>query len=83
MSRSATTSRIGKLIVNEAEAETVRMIFRRYAELGTVSALQADLKQQGIVSKVWTSTTGNVRGGVGYSRGRCTICSETRSTWVG
>ena len=58
-----------QLVINEAEAETVRYIFRRYAELGTVSALQADLKQRGIVSKVWTSTTGNVRGGVGYSRG--------------
>ena len=58
-----------QLVINEAEAETVRYIFRRYAELGTVSALQADLKQRGIVSKVWTSTAGNVRGGVGYSRG--------------
>jgi hypothetical protein len=58
-----------QLVINEAEAETVRYIFRRYAELSTVSALQADLKQRGIVSKVWTSTTGNVRGGVGYSRG--------------
>jgi site-specific DNA recombinase len=58
-----------QLVINEAEAGTVRYIFRRYAELGTVSALQADLKQRGIVSKVWTSTTGNVRGGVSYSRG--------------
>jgi len=58
-----------QLVINEAEAETVRYIFRRYAELGTVSALQTDLKQRGIVSKVWTSTTGNVRGGVSYSRG--------------
>jgi DNA invertase Pin-like site-specific DNA recombinase len=58
-----------QLVINEAEAETIRYIFRRYAELGTVSALQADLKQRGIVSKIWTSTTGNVRGGVSYSRG--------------
>jgi site-specific DNA recombinase len=58
-----------QLVINETEAETVRYIFRRYAELGTVSALQADLKQRAIVSKVWTSTTGNVRGGVSYSRG--------------
>ena len=58
-----------QLVINEAEAQTVRYIFRQYAELGTVSALQADLKQQEIVSKVWTSTTGNVRGGVSYSRG--------------
>ena len=30
-----------KLVVNEAEAETVRNIFRRYLELGTVRALPA------------------------------------------
>jgi site-specific DNA recombinase len=58
-----------QLVINEAEAETVRYIFRRYAQLGTVSTLQEDLKQQGIVSKIWTSTTGNARGGVSYSRG--------------
>ncbi len=58
-----------QLAINDAEAETVRYIFQRYVELGTVSVLQADLKQRGTVSKVWTSTTGNVRGGVGYSRG--------------
>jgi DNA invertase Pin-like site-specific DNA recombinase len=58
-----------QLVINEAEAEAVRYIFRRYAELGTVSALQADLKQHEIVSKVWTSSTGNKRGGVSYSRG--------------
>ena len=55
-----------QLVINEAEAETVRYIFRRYTEIGTVSALQADLKQRGIVSKVWTSTAGNVRGGVSW-----------------
>jgi site-specific DNA recombinase len=58
-----------QLVINDTEAETVRYIFRRYVELGTVSALQADLKQRGIVSKIWTSTTGKVRGGLGYSRG--------------
>ena len=60
-----------QLVINETEAETVRYIFRRYMELGTVSALQADLKQRGIVSKKWTSTTGKVRGGTTYSRGAC------------
>ena len=30
-----------KLVVNEAEAETVRMIFQRYAELGSVALLRA------------------------------------------
>ena len=32
-----------KLIVNDAEAETVRMIFRRYAELGSVRMLADEL----------------------------------------
>jgi integrase len=40
-----------KLTVNEPEASTVRVIFRRYAELGSVSLLRAELDRQGIVSK--------------------------------
>src|SRR5262249_52474093 len=40
-----------KLVVNEAEALTVRLIFRRYAELGSVALLKAELDRTGIVSK--------------------------------
>jgi site-specific DNA recombinase len=40
-----------KLTVNETEASTVRLIFRRYAELGSVLLLRADLDRLGIVSK--------------------------------
>jgi site-specific DNA recombinase len=58
-----------QLVINEAEAETVRYLFQRYVELGTVAALRADLKQHGIVSKIWTSSSGNRRGGASYSRG--------------
>ncbi len=58
-----------QLVVNEAEAETVRYLVQRYVELGTVAALQTDLKRRGIVSKVWTSSSGKRRGGLGYSRG--------------
>jgi site-specific DNA recombinase len=58
-----------QLVINEAEAETVRYLFQRYVELGTVAALQTDLKRRGIVSKVWTSSSGKRRGGAGYSRG--------------
>jgi site-specific DNA recombinase len=35
-----------KLIVNETEASTVRLIFRRYAELGSVALLRAELDRQ-------------------------------------
>jgi DNA invertase Pin-like site-specific DNA recombinase len=58
-----------QLVVNDAEAQTVRYLFQRYVELGTVAALQTDLKRCGIVSKVWTSSTSKRRGGLGYSRG--------------
>ena len=33
-----------KLVVSEAEASTVRMIFQRYAELGSVALLKAELE---------------------------------------
>jgi site-specific DNA recombinase len=58
-----------KLVVNDSEAETVQYIFKRYLELKRVSALQAELKDRGIVSKVWVSPSGARRGGMPYSRG--------------
>ncbi|MES2987948.1 MAG: recombinase family protein [Pseudomonadota bacterium] len=58
-----------KLIVNPAEADSVRHIFRRYAELGSVSALLVELDADGIHSKHWTSRTGRVLGGKPISRG--------------
>jgi DNA invertase Pin-like site-specific DNA recombinase len=39
-----------KLIINEPEAATVRLVFRRYAELGSVALLKAELDRLGIVS---------------------------------
>src|ERR1700677_4799476 len=40
-----------KLVVNKAEAETVRTIFRRYLDLQSFSRLVADLDRRGIVTK--------------------------------
>ena len=40
-----------KLVVNEPEASTGRVIFGRYAELRSVTLLRAELDQQDIVSK--------------------------------
>src|ERR1700716_3075909 len=40
-----------KLIANETEASTVRVIFRRYAELGSVALLRGEVDQQDFVSK--------------------------------
>tara|TARA_R110000787_G_scaffold71920_24_gene160220 strand:+ start:302 stop:1978 length:1677 start_codon:yes stop_codon:yes gene_type:complete len=58
-----------KLIVNSEEAETVRHIFARYLELGSVRALKAELDAAGIRSKVRISKTGHASGGKSFSRG--------------
>jgi DNA invertase Pin-like site-specific DNA recombinase len=58
-----------KLIVNEAEAETVRMIFHRYAELGSVRLLGHELDRLGVVSKRREGAGGVLAGGNRFSRG--------------
>jgi len=58
-----------KLIMNEAEAETVRMIFHRYLELGSVRELKASLDAEGVVSKRRTAADGSDYGGHAFSRG--------------
>ena len=57
------------LLVNEQEAVTVRSIFVRYLELGSVHTLVRDLAQQGVVSKVRTRADGSTSGGQPFSRG--------------
>ena len=47
-----------KLVVNEAEAETVRHIFHRYAELKSVQLLKTELDASGIVSKTRKASDG-------------------------
>ena len=58
-----------ELVVNEAEAKIVWEIFDAYVRMGTVSAVQDDLRRRGILSKRWTSSTGRIRGGVNFNRG--------------
>jgi site-specific DNA recombinase len=58
-----------KLVIVDSEAELVRSIFRRYAELGSVRLLKAELEAQGRKSKSWTSAAGRVIGGKPFSRG--------------
>ena len=57
------------LVINDAEAETVREIFKAYIRLGSVVELRAYLDGQGIVSKHWVSGTGRSWGGARFSRG--------------
>ena len=58
-----------KITVNEAEAETVRNIFRRYLELGSLGPLLADLKRQGITTKRRILSSEKIIGGIPFTRG--------------
>jgi site-specific DNA recombinase len=59
----------GKITVVESEAEQVRLIFRRYLELGGVNALVRDLKERNIRTKARLLVTGGTRGGIPFERG--------------
>ncbi len=58
-----------KLVVNDAEAETVRQIYQRYLELGSVHQLRDALKADGVVSRVRLYRTGRQVGGTPLGRG--------------
>src|SRR5262245_15062846 len=58
-----------RLIVNETEAEMVRLIFQRYLTLGCVSRLRVDLDRKGIRSKQRIMTSGRLFGGGSFGRG--------------
>jgi DNA invertase Pin-like site-specific DNA recombinase len=58
-----------KISVNEAEAEQVRSIFSSYLRLGSLNLLMADLREQGIVTKIRTLKTGQRVGGIPFTRG--------------
>ena len=58
-----------KLIINDAEAETVRHIYRRYLELGSVRELIEALGRQGMRTKLQLRTSTGHRGGIAFARG--------------
>jgi DNA invertase Pin-like site-specific DNA recombinase len=58
-----------KLVINEEEAERVRLIFRRYLAVGCVSKLREDLDRRGVRSKRRVLTSGRVLGGGSFDRG--------------
>jgi site-specific DNA recombinase len=62
-----------KLVVNEAEADTVRYIFRRYQELRSVRLLKEHLDAAGILSK-----RRHLHGGKPIARGALYIILQNR-----
>src|SRR4030088_1492333 len=59
----------GKIAIVEEEAELVRLIFRRYLELGSVNELLRDLKERNIRTRTNQLSTGTTRGGIPFGRG--------------
>jgi site-specific DNA recombinase len=58
-----------RLVINQADAETVRQIYHRYLKTGSVPKLKKALDRDGVVSKVRMSRKGNRSGGLSFSRG--------------
>ena len=67
-----------KLIIVESEAEIVRSIFRRYAELGSVRLLKDELEARSIQSKLRTSASGRISGGKPFARGALYLMLQNR-----
>src|SRR5207247_560753 len=58
-----------KLAVVPEEAETVRLIFRRYLEVGSIRALLEDLDKKGIRTRQQAQSGGRTRGGIRFGVG--------------
>jgi DNA invertase Pin-like site-specific DNA recombinase len=67
-----------KLIIVDSEAEIVRFIFRRYAELGWVGLLKDELEARSIQSKLRTSASGRISGGRPFARGALYLMLRNR-----
>jgi DNA invertase Pin-like site-specific DNA recombinase len=67
-----------KLVIVESEAEIVRFIFRRYAELGSVRWLRDELEARSIQSKLRTSAAGGISGGKPFARGAIYLMLQNR-----
>lgn len=52
-----------QLVINQAEAETVRGIWRRFVELRSTTELARELNRQGVTTKAWTTVDGTFRPG--------------------
>ena len=71
-----------KLVVNQAEAETVRFIYRRYLDLKCLRRLKAELDEKGIVSKQTNQSSGRNPGGVQLTYGPLAYLLKNR-TYLG
>ena len=62
-----------KLMIDEAEAAIVRLIFERYCALGSMIALMRELRERGVVTRRRTLSTGRIA----FTKGRLPISLRT------
>ena len=53
-----------QLVVNKAEAEIVRRIFKEMLSNGSTTHIAAKLTEVGVTTKVWTTRDGTIRRGL-------------------
>ena len=58
-----------RLVVNQAEARTVKHIFERFADTGSATTLAKELKMEGVMTKSWTTQDGRFRPGRPVDKG--------------
>ena len=58
-----------KLVVNETEAELVRLIFNRFLRVGSATKLAQELRRAGHTTKSWTTQDGKHRPGKPIDKG--------------
>jgi site-specific DNA recombinase len=58
-----------KLVVNPTEADLIRLIFRRFLDLGSALLLIRELNAQGHHTKSWTTQAGTFREGRPFDKG--------------
>jgi site-specific DNA recombinase len=66
-----------RLVINPAEAETVRLIFELYLDLKTLRRVEDELDRRSIVSKRWVSKEGVPHGGFRFRRGALSPAGES------
>ncbi len=67
-----------KLIVHEAEAATVQLIFQRYLDLESLPALQRDLLERGIRTRSRVLASGRTIGNVPFTNGPLSYLLKNR-----
>ncbi|MDQ3549626.1 MAG: recombinase family protein [Chloroflexota bacterium] len=67
-----------RLVVNEGEAQVVRHLFIRYAELGSIGTLIDELAIQGYRTKLRTYRDGRIVGGVAFGKGMLAALLKNR-----